>query len=83
MTQLTINFENKALIPIFKKLIKEMNGVSIAKTPVKSKKNILEEYKGTPEYEIAMGIKRGMEEVKLIQEGKLKGKSIREVLNEL
>lgn len=30
MTQITINIENKALVPILKKLISELNGVTIA-----------------------------------------------------
>ena len=30
MTQLTLNIENKSLVPILKKLISELNGVTIA-----------------------------------------------------
>lgn len=41
MTQLTLNIENKSLVPIIKKLISELNGVSIA-PQVRRKKNGLE-----------------------------------------
>ena len=43
MTQLTINIENEALLPILKKLLKELNGVSLAHIKKKSdKKSMLE-----------------------------------------
>lgn len=42
MTQLTLNIEDKSLIPALKKLFKTMNGVSIAK-PVRKKKTGFEE----------------------------------------
>lgn len=41
MTQLTINIENKDMLPILKKLLGELNGVSIDKI-VRKKKSGLE-----------------------------------------
>lgn len=40
MTQLTINIEDKSMLPILKKLFKSMNGVSIAPSPRKCRKGV-------------------------------------------
>ena len=40
MTQITINVEDPSLLPSLKKLLKSINGVSIAKTPGKKKRGI-------------------------------------------
>lgn len=42
MTQLTINIEDKSILPHLKKILSAINGVSLAK-PVRKKKTGLEE----------------------------------------
>ncbi len=43
MTQLTINIENKSIIPHLKKILNAIEGVSIAKTEKKKRKCGLDE----------------------------------------
>ncbi|MCM1169369.1 MAG: hypothetical protein NC324_05470 [Bacteroides sp.] len=75
MTQLTLNIENPAVLPSLKKLLGFVDGVSI----VKERKQINKVAKKSVESEAILSAFR---QVKRIQEGTIKARSIDELLNE-
>ncbi|MBN4049598.1 hypothetical protein JYT36_00050 [Bacteroidales bacterium AH-315-N07] len=76
MKQFTINVPNNK-VPFFMELMKTLTFVKIGEKQEKEK------YKETAKQEILDGIKDALEEVKLHEEGKIKLKSARYLLDEL
>ena len=72
MTQITINIEDKKIVPHIKAILKAIEGVTLTVNR-KSRK---------PK-DITPLIEKGLREVKMIEEGKLTPKSIDQLLNEL
>lgn len=77
MKQVVINIpENK--FSFFMKLMKSLNFVKLVESP-----QSLEEQLTTEQKEIWDNVKQGFEELKLVEEGKLKTRPLQELINEL
>ena len=73
MEQLVLNVINKSKLNFLKELIKHLDFVEIAETPKHTAK----------EKKILKDLEKSVAEVKLHQEGKIKLKSLQQVLDEL
>ena len=80
MTQITVNINDNSKLAFFVDLIKSLDFASISEEPeytaserkyTKSEKKILD------------NIEQGLKEVKLIEQGKMKGTPVKEFLDEL
>ena len=74
MKHVTVHITDKKL-PLFLELAKSLDFVK--------KIEVEEEYKESTKEEILEGIRQAVKEVNLIKQGKLKGKPLKELLDEL
>ena len=76
MKQVTLHIPDKKM-PLFIELAKSLSFVK------KIEVEEVEEYKESTKEEILEGIRQAVKEVNLIKQGKLKGKPLKELLDEL
>ncbi len=79
MTQIVLNIENHSAANAIRSLVKNMIGVSIVSDPSKSVKSQSQ----PAEEDLTTRICKGLEQVKMIQEGKLPRLTIEDLINEL
>ncbi len=76
MTQIVLNIENPSAASAIRSLVKNMTGVKIV-SDSRSKT------KETKDADLTSRICKGLEQVKMIQEGKLPRRTIQDMLDEL
>lgn len=74
MEQLTINIYDKSKISLLLRFFKSWDFASVVK---------LETIDGDSKEEIKRNVKQGLKEMKLVEQGKLKSKPFKELLDEL
>ncbi len=77
MTQIVLNIENPSAASAIRSFVKNMTGVKIV-SDSRSKKT-----KETKDTDLTSRICKGLEQVKMIQEGKLPRRTIQDMLDEL
>ena len=75
MTQIVLNIENVSAAQAIRALVKNMIGVRIVSDTRNSGKNA--------EEDLASRICKGLQQVKMIQEGRLPRRTVEDMLNEL
>lgn len=79
MTQIVLNIENHSAADAIRSLVKNMIGVKIVSDTRKNAITATEQ----KEEDLTSRICKGLEQVKMIQEGKLPRRTIQDLINEL